>query len=162
MTVSVTVGVLLAALLFMKRMAAVTDVRLFTEHHPALAEPLPPNVLLYEVAGPLFFGAAVRAMSALKIVDRSVSVVVLDLRSVPVVDATGLVNLESTLGRLHQAQVYTVIAGIQPQPLSLMARAGWKHREWLSVYRSFEQGLALARNLALLVTPSERGVASPV
>ena len=163
MTVAVTVGVALAALLFMQRMADVTGVRLVTEMPAPLERPLPSNVLLYEVAGPLFFGAAQRAMSAIQRVDRSVSVVVLDLRAVPVKDATGLVNLESALRKLHEAQIYTIIAGIQNQPLNLLARAGWKHRDWLSVYRSFEHGIESARNLAHLLVaepPTATGASS--
>lgn len=160
MTIAVTVGVLLAALLFMQRMASVTGVRLVTEPHQALRDPLPPGVVLYEVAGPLFFGAAERALAALKRVDRRVAVVVLDVRAVPVLDATGLVALESTLARLQRLHTYTVIAGVQNQPIELMARAGWRHREWVSVYRSFEHGVGVARNLALLVNPSDRGLTS--
>ncbi len=151
MTVAVTVGVALAALLFMQRMAELTGVRLVTQMPTPLARPLPPGILVYEVAGPLFFGAAQRAMNAIKAVDRSVAVVVLDLRAVPVMDATGLVNLESALRKLHDAQIYTIIAGIQDQPLALLARAGWKHRDWLSVYRSFEHGIETACNLAHLL-----------
>jgi SulP family sulfate permease len=158
MTVAVTVGVVLAALLFMKRMAAVTGARLVSERPAALPESLPSRVLVYEVAGPLFFGAAQKAMSTLKAVDGDVSIVLLDLRAVPVMDATGLVNLESTLDRLHKAQIYTVLAGVQKQPLQLMAKAGWRHRDWLSIYASYEHGVSVARDLAQLMT---RGTPTP-
>ncbi len=156
MTISVTAGVLLAALMFMRRMAELTQTKLIEEAHAALPEPLPAGVLLYEVAGPLFFGAAQKAMSALKTVEGEISVVVLDLRSVPVMDATGLVNLEGALDRLHKSHIYTIIAGIQDQPLGLLARAGWKHRDWLSIYRSFEHGVEMARHMALLITPGTK------
>lgn len=147
MVVSVTVGVVLAALLFMQRMADLTGAQVISERHSEIGEPLPSGVLVYEVRGPLFFGAAQKAMSALaSIGERGVSVVVLDLRSVPVMDATGLVSLESALGKLHQGKIFTIIAGVQRDPLHLMARAGWKdRREWLAIYASFEDGMALAR-----------------
>jgi SulP family sulfate permease len=54
MVVSVTAGIVLAALLFMKRMAEVTGVTLVGEGHPDLEEPLPRCVLLCEIGGPLF------------------------------------------------------------------------------------------------------------
>lgn len=145
MVVAVGTGVVLAALIFMRRMADVSSTSLVANTHDRLDEPLPPGVLLFEVAGPLFFGAAHKAMSALNAVRGRAQIVVLDLRNVPVMDATGLVNLESTLDRLHQSRTFVIIAGIQDQPLHLMARAGWKHREWLTIYRSFEEGVALAR-----------------
>ncbi|MCZ2398273.1 MAG: C4-dicarboxylic acid transporter DauA [Phycisphaerae bacterium] len=156
MTIAVTVGIVLAALIFMRRMADVTGVRLVGHAHARLTEPLPQNVLLYEIAGPLFFGAAQRAMGALKSIASGVSVVVLDMRNVPTLDMTGLVNLESTLFKLHKLQVYTILAGVQEQPIKLMARAGWHHQDWMSVYRSFDHAIAVARDLAHLMPLGDR------
>jgi SulP family sulfate permease len=123
MVVSVTVGVLLAALLFMRRMAEVSKVRL-VDQHPIATQGLPKDVLIYEVAGPLFFGAAQKAMSALQRVPTRVSVVLLDLFSVPVMDGTGLVSLESAVSRLHQLGMFVVLGGVQGQPLRVLARSG--------------------------------------
>lgn len=146
MVVSVTVGVVLASLLFMKRMAEVSSVRLVDQHPIALDRPLPKGLVIYEVAGPLFFGAAQQAMEALAAVDRSVRVVILDLRSVPALDATALVALESSFERLNRDQVFVILAGVQPQPLRTMARAGWRGRHGkLAIYRSFEKGVEEAR-----------------
>src|SRR5919106_1208852 len=66
MVISVTVGVVLAGLLFMRRMADVTQVELREGSHPHLPRPLPKGVVLYDVNGPLFFGAAQRAINALR------------------------------------------------------------------------------------------------
>ena len=148
MVVAVSAGVVLAALLFMRRMADLASFRLLGEEHPSLVEPLPKGAMQYEIAGPLFFGAAQKAISALRAVGAGVRVVLLDLRNVPIMDATGLVNLESALDALHRAGVYVIVAGVQDEPLRLMAKAGWKHRPWLVVLRSFYDGLALTRTLA--------------
>lgn len=144
MVVSVTVGVLLAALLFMRRMAEVTGAKL-VDRHPLAAEGLPKDVLLYEVSGPLFFGAAQRAMSALHRAVAGVKVVVLDLSAVPVMDATGLVSLEAAVERLHALGVYVVLAGVQGQPLRVLARSGIRdRRDRIAVFRSLDRGLARA------------------
>lgn len=148
MVISVSVGVVLAALLFMRRMADLATVKLLGEGHPELEEQLPKGVMVYDIGGPLFFGAAQRAVSSLRAISGDIKVVLLDMRDVPIMDATGLVNLESALDTLHRAKVFVVVAGVQEQPLLRMARAGWKHRPWLVIYRSFEDGLALARSLA--------------
>ena len=160
MVVAVGVGVVLAALLFMGRMARLAGVQVLTEDHPDLKEPLPPGILLYRFAGPLFFGAAQKALSQLHTVDERVRVVLLDLTEVPTMDATGLVNLESALQRLHAQDIFVVIAGARDDCLRLMAAAGWKHRDWLVIWRSFEDALALARTLAgsdLGTTPVRSG-----
>ena len=103
MVVSVTVGIVLAALLFMRRMAEVSGVTLVGRGASAASRSsLPRGVLLYEIAGPLFFGAAQRAIGVISRVDRrGVKVVVLDVTAVPAVDATGLVNLQSLVARLN-------------------------------------------------------------
>jgi sulfate permease, SulP family len=145
MVVSVTVGVLLAALLFMRRMAEVSGSRLVDQH--PIAKGLPRDVLVYEVSGPLFFGAAQRAMSAFHRTAMSgVSVLVMDLSSVPAIDATGLVSLESALERLNALGVYVILAGIQSQPLRVLARANWRNRKRrVAVFRSMERAFRLAR-----------------
>ncbi len=112
MVVAVSVGVVLASLLFMRRMADVANVTLYKEKDPHLTEPLPPGVLHYVIAGPLFFGAAHKAMGELEIIHAGTRVVILDLRAVPMMDATGLVNLESALLRLAQNRVKVILAGV--------------------------------------------------
>jgi SulP family sulfate permease len=150
MVVSVTAGVMMAALLFMRRMAEISTVELVGEGHPDLAEPLPRGVLVYDIAGPLFFGAAQRAMHALQAVEaRHVRVVVLDLDHVPAIDATGIVALESLVTRLNESGVKVILAAIQDQPLRALARAGWRNRKGrLRIFRSFERAVAVARRTA--------------
>jgi SulP family sulfate permease len=147
MVVSVTVGIVLAALLFMKRMAEVSGVTLVGEGHPDLEEPLPRGVVLYDIAGPLFFGAAQKAMTTLKEVEgREVRVVVLDLEHVPAIDATGIVGLEALVSRLNELGIKVILVRIQTQPLRALSHAGWRSRKGrLRIFRSFERGIAVAR-----------------
>src|SRR4051794_3048878 len=145
MVVSVTVGVLLAALLFMRRMAEVSNVRLVSQH-PIASGGMPKDVLIYEIAGPLFFGAAQKAMSALQRVPTGIKVVVLDLAAVPVMDAPGLVSLESTVARLHGLGMFVVLGGVQGQPLRVLAKSGIReHRDRIAVHHSMEKALQVAR-----------------
>ena len=123
MVVAVTTGVLLAAVLFMRRMAEISGARLVTEGAPTPHGPVPPGVLLYEIAGPLFFGAAQKAMRALHDIAGPAKAVVLDLGAVPALDATGLVGLESAVERLRRDHRQVVLARVQPQPLEVLARA---------------------------------------
>jgi SulP family sulfate permease len=146
MVVAVTAGVLLGALLFMRSMAEVSEVKL-AEGHPLIDAGLPHDVLVYEVAGPLFFGAAQKAMGALQRVATGVSVVILDLSAVPAMDATGLVGLESTIDRLRGLHVFVVLAGVQRQPLRVLARARIKdsRKGHLAIYRTLDRAAEVAR-----------------
>jgi SulP family sulfate permease len=148
MVISVTVGVLLAALLFMRRMAEISGTTLVKEGDPALREPLPPGVVLYHIAGPLFFGAAQSAMSALDHVAEGTRIVILDLEDVPAVDATGLVNLESTLERLERDHAFVILAGVPEQPRRVLKKAGLVEEEGVLAYcPSVESAVALARRI---------------
>jgi SulP family sulfate permease len=148
MTVSVTAGVVLAALLFIRRMAETSAVTLVGPgHHAVLAEPLPRGVVVYDVAGPLFFGAAQKAMQALRLVERrQTRVVVLDLADVPAIDATGQVALEALVSDLNRSGIKVVLAGLGRRPLRTLVRAGWRNRKGaVRLFRSFERGVAVAR-----------------
>lgn len=147
MVVSVSAGIVLASLLFMKRMAEVSGVELVDEGRPWMAkEPLPREVVLFEVGGPLFFGAASKAVSALHRVNDDVRCVLLDLRAAPALDATGLVSLRSAIELLRERKVFVVLAGLQEQPFHALVRAGFRNRGGdVLLRRSFEKGVSEAR-----------------
>ena len=150
MVVAVTAGLVLSSLLFIRRMAEVSGVTLVGDQHPDLDEPLPRGVVLYDIAGPLFFGAAQRALSALEAIEkRGVKAVVLDVADVPAIDATGLVNLESLIARLNEHGVKVILGGVQEQPLRAFARAGWRNRKGrLRIFREVDRAIANARTFA--------------
>jgi SulP family sulfate permease len=158
MVVAVTAGVVLAALLFMRRMAEVSGTDLVGETGRVLPEPLPEGAVLYRVAGPLFFGAAHKAAGTLHTVAPEVRALLFDLRTAPALDATGLVNLESAVERLRKAGVFVVLAGLQPQPFRALVRAGWRNRAGeVLLRRSFERGVEAVRRR--LGAPSPDGAA---
>jgi SulP family sulfate permease len=149
MVIAVGVGLVLASLLFMRRMIEVSAVKLVQETHPVTSEPLPPWLCYYEIAGPLFFGAAHRAMSALHEVRSGARVVVLDLAAVPVIDATGLVNLRSALSRLQRDGLAVVLTGIQPAVRRVLDRADLREEPGrLLIARGASDALQRARELA--------------
>lgn len=150
MVVAVSFGVVLASLLFMKRTADVTQFRLHDDSNRGESEyQLPPGVALYEVAGPLFFGAAQNAMGALQTVGSSSVVVVLALGRVPSIDATGLVALESALTRLRQAKKLVVLTGPLPEPRRVFDRANLpKQHDHVHLAPTLASGLVLAASLA--------------
>src|SRR5438270_676919 len=124
MVVAVTAGMVLAAFLFMRRMAEVASVQLVENGSPHLTVKLPRDTVLCEVNGPLFFGAAETAMDAFKAIGARMRVLILNLSAVPAMDITGLVALESALLRLRQQGVLTLITGVRPQPEGVLKKAG--------------------------------------
>jgi SulP family sulfate permease len=100
-------------------------------------------------------------VSALQTVEkRGVQAVVLDLQAVPAMDATGLVSLESLLRRLNEAGVKVILAGVQPQPMRVLAKAGWRNRHGrLRIFRSFARGIDTAHAFAACSAADRRAAA---
>ncbi len=129
LVVAVNVGVVIAALLFMKRMAESVQVQpqLFGMEQGAseLPEPqivLPPGVLVYRIDGPFFFGAAEKLESTLERVPLGIDTIVLRLGRVPFMDATGMQTLIEVIQRFHRRRVRVMLCGIHPalrEPLRL-------------------------------------------
>ena len=128
MVIGVSVGIVLAALLFMRRMADVTQARVLERDAVRTKEPVPEGVVVYDIAGPLFFGAAEKAMSALGSIANRARVVILELDDVSVMDATGLVALESALRQIEKSGAVAILCSLQAQPAALLAKAGIREK----------------------------------
>jgi SulP family sulfate permease len=124
MVISVSVGIVLAALLFMRRMSEIFEARSTGEGHPQLKDPHMKGVMIYEIAGPLFFGAAEKAIETVTTVRDDTRAIILLMDAVPVIDITGLVALESAIDKLHRAHIFVAMAGVQPSPRAVLERAG--------------------------------------
>jgi SulP family sulfate permease len=129
MVIGVSVGVVLAAILFMHRMAEVTaGQKLVGTHHYHTREPIPPDVFVYEISGPFFFGATEKATSAIREVDGRVRTVIFLMENVPAMDVTGLVAFETAISRLASAGCRVFLVGVKPQPARVMERSGLMKR----------------------------------
>ncbi len=149
MVLAITAGVVLGSLIFMHRMSKVSMVNLIGEGHPEAPAGLPKDVRFYEIAGPLFFGAAERAMNALRNHDRDVRAVILDLSAVPTIDASGLVALEEVIDDLNEAGIFVALCGAQRTVLGVLRDAGYlkEHgKRWY--YPSAEAAVKRLRELA--------------
>lgn len=152
MVVGVSVGMVLAAFLFMRRMAEVTDGRLTSEGGSGDSVPLPAGVLIYEISGPLFFGAAQKAMAALEIVAGETKAVILLMSGVSTMDATGLVALQGALAPLRSHRCLAVLAGVQGQPLALLKKA----------HVDTSECVLLCENLSAAIEAAEKHVSGKV
>jgi len=131
LTVAIEVGLLMAVFLFMRRMALVTNVDVITkelEDHDdidTLEEKLvPEGVEVYEINGPLFFGAAYKFEEALNLVKGSPQILIIRMRNVPAIDSTGLHILQEIIKRNRKNQMTFILSGVQEQPLKALEQSG--------------------------------------
>lgn len=124
MVIAVAVGLVLAAILFIRRISMLTGTELINPAtHEHLAD-LPDNVAVYDINGALFFGAAEKAISALQHVNSNVDIVILDMSDVQMIDMTGIVALQSLTNSLQQRNITVIIANLQSRMQNKLVRAG--------------------------------------
>jgi sulfate permease, SulP family len=129
LVVAVNVGVILAMLHFLRRMASSVEVQQQTEQqlqeefgHRGLT--FPPGVLVYRVEGPFFFGAVENFERALASTHTDPKVLIIRLRWVPFMDITGLQTLEEVVRDLHRRKVRVMLTGANERVALKLERAG--------------------------------------
>lgn len=129
LVVAIEVGIVCAAFLFMKRMSDVTDVEGWKyvddeEDADSLSlRVVPRNTLVYEINGPLFFGAAEKLLGIET--DEKVNCLILRMRSVGTIDATALHNLEILQEDCKKKNIQMVMSHVNEQPMKVMTKAGF-------------------------------------
>ncbi|XKF16018.1 C4-dicarboxylic acid transporter DauA [Halomonas sp. BLK-85] len=124
MVLAVGVGIALAAALFIRRMALLTQSdRVDTRRDISLAT-LPDGVAVYNIDGPLFFGAAEKALASLRVADPTIKTLILDMHDVPSMDVTGIMALEMLLDDMARDNVGVILVGLKARMILKLRRAG--------------------------------------
>ncbi|XGA80688.1 C4-dicarboxylic acid transporter DauA [Halomonas sp. CH40] len=124
MVLAVGVGIALAAALFIRRMALLTQSdRVDTRRDISLAT-LPDGVAVYNIDGPLFFGAAEKALASLRVADPTIKTLILDMHDVPSMDVTGIMALETLLDDMARDNVGVILVGLKARMILKLRRTG--------------------------------------
>ncbi len=131
LVVAIEVGVVLASMLFMKRMAETADVKAWKytdapDITPGEAEKLrdiPHSIRVFEICGPLFFAAADEILRIQS--EKSTKVIVIRMRSVPAIDASAMRSLRQLAARAKKKKITLVFSHVNEQPMSVMKKDGF-------------------------------------
>ena len=130
LVVAVNIGVILAMLHFMRRMAASVEVQQVVEQELEAElrvgghTHLPPGVLVYTIEGPLFFAAAENFERALAQTHTDPQMLVIRLNRVPFMDITGLQTLEEVIQQLHKRKIVVKLCEANRKVLAKLDKAG--------------------------------------
>ena len=136
LTVAIEVGMVLAAFLFMRRMAEVTNISVLTheftdpiddfEHDPNAVRrrAIPEGVQVYEITGPFFFGAAETFKDRVSRIAGKPKVLILRMRHVLAIDSTGLHALRELVQRSRREGILVVLSDVHAQPVVALERSG--------------------------------------
>ena len=133
LTVAVGVGMVCAALLFIKRVADTTTVTAVTDEyvqeghvHSLQTQTIPPYVKIFRIHGPFLFGATDNLRPVLDAVPTLPPIIIMRLRNMTALDATGLRALEELAEALHASGRTLILCGARHQPARLIARADFR------------------------------------
>ena len=129
LVIAIEVGIVFAAILFMKRMSDVTQVEgwkyIDKEDDPDAIElmAVPKNTLVYEMSGPMFFAAADKILKIS--VSEDTNCLIIRMRSVNAIDATAMHNLEQLFQKCKSKKVQLIFSHVNEQPMHVMQKAGF-------------------------------------
>jgi SulP family sulfate permease len=133
LTVAIQIGVILSAMLFIRRMAEVSHVTLLSkdlqETDETVDESIKPNTIpdgveVFEVFGSLFFGAVDQFTETIRSLEQKPKVFILEVKNLLSVDASGIRALEDLIAQLAQQKTQFILAGLHKQPLFALTGAG--------------------------------------
>ena len=134
LTIAIEIGMVLSVLLFMKRMAEVSNVSIITRELEDEEEEQDPNAIdkkqipvgveVFEINGPFFFGAAKKFKDQMLVIEEPPKVRIIRMRNVPAIDATGLQTLKDFYSDAKKHKTHLILSGVHTQPLYAMTRAG--------------------------------------
>jgi SulP family sulfate permease len=134
LTIAIEIGMVLAVILFMRRMSIVTNVGVITRElkdqpdnddpEPMKGKNVPDDVQIYEINGPFFFGAANTFKETMRRIEQAPRVRIIRMRSVPAIDATGLHLLKELYEGSKKIGTYLILSGVHTQPLFALTQFG--------------------------------------
>lgn len=133
LVVAIEFGLVLAAFLFLKRMSEVTNINGWKyvdeeeDNDPdgTHLKSVPTNTLVYEIIGPMFFGAADKIMEIST--DEKINCIILRMRGVPALDATAVNNLRKLYHKCEQHHITLILSHVNEQPMHAIHKAGFDH-----------------------------------
>jgi sulfate permease, SulP family len=161
LTIGVGAGLIMAVILFVRRMEEMAHVKLLTPESDTEMEgtnslrgkTVPPGVVLYRFQGPFFFAAADKLEVALRSSGGRPRIVVFRMRYVPMMDATGLHAFEVAVEKMLRDNVCVLLTAAQPQPMKVMLACGLVDRIGIENFcANIDE--ALTRSTRLLEAPA--------
>ena len=134
LSLAIEIGMLLSVILFMQRMAQISNVGIITkdlqdsdeEEDPntIVTRKVPDDVEVFEFNGPFFFGAASKFREAMHVVEKSPKIRIIRMRNVLSIDATGLNMMKELLKECRKADTRLILSGVHAQPLFALQQYG--------------------------------------
>lgn len=152
LVVAIIVGIILATVLFMKRMSDVTDAYGWKEFPEKEDKEhirhrnVPAGAMVFEITGPIFFGVSTKIADVIKSADKDV--LILRMRSVPAIDATGIHSFESLVKLCKKQNKTLILSHVNEQPMKTLRKSGmYKEIGEENICRNIDSALKRAEKI---------------
>lgn len=133
---AIEIGIIMACILFMKRMADVTSIRgweyieenevgINSDSDNIRYKQVPPSTLVYEISGPMFFGASDKFLCIQNISTENIKTIIIRMRSVPAMDISAMNALSNIHNNFKKKGITLIFSHVMPQPYSVMSKVGF-------------------------------------
>lgn len=126
MQVAVAIGMGLASILFIKKTIELHSIELINNKHNTVHPDVPENISIYDINGPMFFGAAQNALKVLLNVNKDTNVVILNMQNVTMLDMTGIIALESIVENFKSKDKKLIFSGLNGRILKKLEKAKFR------------------------------------
>jgi sulfate permease, SulP family len=144
MQVAVAVGIGLASVLFIKRTIDLYSIELINSNETTYPD-LPKEVLIYSINGPMFFGAAQKALKTLININENKNIVILDMKNVSIIDMTAMVALKSIIDTFKSKNKKIIFSGLSQRVLKKLERAKF---DYVTSFSNMEDSIEYAKHLS--------------
>jgi len=134
LTIAFVVGMMLSVILFMQRMASMSNVGIVTgelkdeedtsDPNAIVTRSIPAGVDVFEISGPFFFGAASKFKDAMHVVGKAPAIRIIRMRKVMSIDSTGLTMLKELVADCRKTHTQLILSGVHAQPIFAMQQYG--------------------------------------
>lgn len=155
LTIAVGVGLMIAGVLFVRRMEEITQIKIVTPESDLETgedsvrdKVVPVGVFVFRIEGPFFFGVAEKLEYVLERTTDVPKVIIFRIRNVPAIDASGLHALEITLDKFHRRGAKLILSGVQPQPMKVLFKSGFVDKIGLdNICANIDDALSRSREI---------------
>ena len=146
MQVAVAVGIGLASILFIKRTIDLYSIELVNTKNLTIHPDIPENISIYDINGPMFFGAAQNALKTLLNVNEDTNIVILNMQNVSMIDMTAIVSLKSIVENFERKEKKLIFCGLNHKTIQTLKKANFKFEQnHLKNFSSINEAIEYAK-----------------
>ncbi|MFY9088443.1 C4-dicarboxylic acid transporter DauA [Arcobacter aquimarinus] len=148
MQIAVAVGIGLASILFIKRTIDLYSIELINTKNLTAHPDIPQNISIYDINGPMFFGAAQNALKTLLNTNEDTNTVILNMQNVSMIDMTAIVALKSIVENFESKEKKLIFCGLNERIIKKLEKANFNlNKENLNSFKSLEESIFYAKKL---------------